>query len=120
MSSAEIIATLPSFFPSYTKECKSVAEPFFDCFSKHAVKAVDEDADAGRRGLIKCLNEMKKYSDCMTAAEKKNPPKRMRVSQKFTCVVVLYRRQDIIRRAVQSLLIPTDSFELLIHVSSMP
>jgi hypothetical protein len=87
MSSAEIVATLPSFFPSYTKECKSVAEPFFDCFSKHAVKAVDEDADAGRRGLIKCLNEMKKYSDCMTAAEKKNPPKRMRVSQILVQIV---------------------------------
>jgi hypothetical protein len=30
---------------------------------------------------------MKKYSDCMTAAEKKNPPKRMRVSQKLMFTV---------------------------------
>lgn len=79
MSAAEITATLPSFFPSTTKECKPVAEPFFDCFTKNAVKLVEQDGDAGRRGLIKCLNEMKKYSDCMTAAEKKKPPKRLRV-----------------------------------------
>ncbi len=78
--SAEITATLPPFFPYSTKECKKVAEPFFECFSKHAVKAVDSDVDAGRRGLIKCLPEMKKYVDCMKEAEKKNPPKRLRVS----------------------------------------
>ena len=70
---------LPSFFPHSTKECRKVADPFFECFSKNAIKTSDSDTDAGSRGLNKCLTEMNKYSDCMLAAEKKNPPKRLRV-----------------------------------------
>lgn len=80
MSGAELV---PSFFPSFTKECKPAAEQFFECFTKNGVKLVDEDVDTGRRGVAKCSKEMKVYSECMTAAEKTKPPKRLRVSRRL-------------------------------------
>eukprot|EP01032_Pedospumella_encystans_P034373 gene34373-38854_t len=48
--SLEIDVRFPSSFPYAPKECKAVAEPFFNCFTTKAVKVVPEDADAGRRG----------------------------------------------------------------------
>lgn len=71
--------TLPPFFPSYTKECKSVALPFFDCFTKWSAKLHDEDTQSGRRGVMDCVKELKPYWECMAEAEKKKPPKRFRV-----------------------------------------
>ncbi len=79
--SLEIDVRFPSSFPYAPKECKAVAEPFFNCFTTKAVKVVPEDADAGRRGMLKCLLELRAYSDCMEAFEKKHPPKRLRVSK---------------------------------------
>lgn len=79
--SLEIDVRFPSSFPYAPKECKAVAEPFFNCFTTKAVKVVPEDADAGRRGMLKCLLELRAYSDCLEAFEKKHPPKRLRVSK---------------------------------------
>lgn len=78
--SLEIDVRFPSSFPYAPKECKGVAEPFLKCFTARAEKVVPEDADAGRRGMLKCLLELRAYADCMEAFEKKNPPKRLRVS----------------------------------------
>lgn len=88
--SIEVTARIPPFFPHATKECKVVAEAFFECFNDKAVKIVAEDGDAGRRGMLKCLSEMKKYSDCMTESELKYPPKRMRVSTVKYNITVLH------------------------------
>jgi hypothetical protein len=71
---------VPPCFPSYTKDCKVVAEQFFDCFNKFAVKLMDNDHDAGRRGLTKCIEEKRKYEACMGAAGKTQPLKFFRVS----------------------------------------
>ena len=71
---------LPPSFPYAPKECKAVADTFFECFTKLSIKENNNDTEAGNRGLSQCLKEMKKYSDCMEAFEKKKPPRLMRVS----------------------------------------
>jgi hypothetical protein len=76
-------ARLPVCFPSVAKECKTVAEPFFDCFTKNSEKNAPDDVGAGERGLNKCLKEMKLYENCMAKAEKSKPIKLTRVS---TCI----------------------------------
>lgn len=78
--SVEIDIKIPLFFPYAPKECKIAANTFFECFNRMSDKIVPEDVDAGRRGMLKCMQEMKQYEACMTAYEAKNPPKRMRVS----------------------------------------
>lgn len=78
--SLEIDVRMPLSFPHAPKACEHVAKPFFTCINKMSEKIVPEDLDAGRRGMLKCLVELKAYSVCMKEYEKKNPPKRLRVS----------------------------------------
>mmetsp|Transcript_3373 Transcript_3373/g.5248 ORF Transcript_3373/g.5248 Transcript_3373/m.5248 type:complete len:90 (-) Transcript_3373:376-645(-) len=82
-TAATSIPVLPSFFPYASKDCKKVAQPFFDCFSKYSVKASDTDTETGKLALSKCLDELKKYQDCMNRYEKKHAPRRLRVQEEY-------------------------------------
>eukprot|EP01115_Flamella_aegyptia_P007098 TRINITY_DN2957_c0_g2_i1.p1 TRINITY_DN2957_c0_g2~~TRINITY_DN2957_c0_g2_i1.p1 ORF type:complete len:68 (-),score=12.78 TRINITY_DN2957_c0_g2_i1:35-238(-) len=58
-------------FPSVRKQCKEQAAKFFHCFSQEGQQVNAVDIDAGKRGLSKCVVQMKSYDDCM----KKYSPK---------------------------------------------
>ena len=100
-------STLPKLsdhFPRVEKPCSKVAKVFFECFSEEGkmkspevkgpfpaniwtLKPHDttilQDADAGRRGLLKCLDKMKTYDKCMNrvSGKMKIPKELYRVSQ---------------------------------------
>ena len=74
---------LPSYFPYASPACKVTAQPFFDCFSKNAVKTDDMDTKAGDRAIAQCLTEKAVYEKCMAASELKQAPKRYRVQESY-------------------------------------
>lgn len=59
------VARVPDFFPATSKNCVSVADPFFSCFTEKSVKNSPTDTEAGQRGLSACAKELNAYTVCM-------------------------------------------------------
>lgn len=96
MSATQISTDLlPDSFPRAPKECKRASDDFFGCFNTNAVKSASGDADAGVRGLQKCLGQLKSYKKCMESFEAKNPPKRFRVSECISLRVNVHIENDL-------------------------
>jgi hypothetical protein len=86
----EDVNTLPGYFPATTRNCATISQPFFDCFSKQAVKSTNTDTEAGVRGLKACTKELLAYKFCMekTLATGSSKEKRFRVSKPLLLIVI--------------------------------
>jgi hypothetical protein len=77
--------SVSEWFPLAPADCKKQANVFFECFSTHGAQPADiSDAEAGTRGLAKCLGEMSTYDKCMAAWRKRTPRKTLyRVQEEY-------------------------------------
>jgi hypothetical protein len=107
---ASPVPRLSDHFPRVEAKCAKPAKVFFECFFEATkmtnkevqasaktqpvpmallltltLRLLPQDADAGRRGLAKCLTQMEAYDKCMVPAIAKKPVEMYRVSYLAVC-----------------------------------